>query len=266
MRRFVIITICLAALLTGCEQTASKIDVFESRRELTGVIERGHSELSVQHIKMMENDIEGLKAEVERSKANAVEAINKANEASQKAIAEEQARLRELQSLREYVSIFVPEQAAKVIELTTKGIDTKINTLDALTQEIKGDVKASTVRMNSTESKLVNVDNIIAEVNRDIRAVDTGVKAASVIAEMNKDNTDKLEENLGDRTKEGIVAILAAATGGGALAKTGKSRAYKEIIDLESKIAALSAVRGSVTGATDSQSGTGTPKNNIIIS
>jgi hypothetical protein len=234
MKRFVIITICLAVLLTGCEQQASKIDVVESRRELTGVIERSHSELSAQHIKMMENDIEGLKAEVERSKANAADAINKANEASQKAIDEEQAQLRELQSLQEYIRIFVPEQAAKVIDLTTKGIDTKINTLDALTQEIRGNVIATTERVNSAENRLASVGSSIDEVNRGLNAADKRATTAEVIAVRNEKLTGEVADDLGNRTRDGIFGLLAAtglATGGDtALAhKTGKSRASETL-------------------------------------
>lgn len=238
MRRFVIVTVCLAALLTGCEQ-ATKIDVAENRRELTNVIERGHGELSAQHIQMMQGNIETLKAEVEKSKANAAEAINKANEASLKAIAEEQARLKDIQTVREFVNVLVPEQAAKVVTALTGGIDTKIQTLNALTQDIQSKVSVATERVNSTESRLASVDSTVTEVNKNLLAVDANAKMAALVADRNEKGTEKLGDNLDNRTRDGLLSLLAAtgvATGGGtALARRGKSRAADDVKKLESQ-------------------------------
>lgn len=257
MRTKIITMLCLAALLTGCEQAASKIDVFESRRELTGVIERGTEELSAQHLKMMQDDIEGLKAEVARSQANAAEAINKANDASRKAIDEQQARLRELQDVRDFVKAFAPEQARVIVDIATRGLDNRINTLDTMARDIGGKIDVAATRINTTESTLAKVGDTITEVSRELRTVGASAETAAVIASRSEKDAGELEDDLDNRTRDGIIGLLAAATGGGALAKTGKSRAHKEILDIETKVAALGAIRGGLSEATILKQGTG---------
>jgi len=240
MRTKIIIILCLAALLTGCEQAASKIDVVESRRELTGVIERGTEELNAQHLKMMQDDIEGLKVEIERAKANAAEANNAAKEASLKAIAEEQARLQDLKNMREFVSIFVPAQAGKVIDLAAKGLDAKIVALDSLTKDIQSETKAASERINSTQNKLATVDSAIGKVNDMLMAVATSAKTAAIIAERNKEDTNALEGDLGDKTTEGLIGLIVAAgaatSGGSALARRGPSRARDDVKRIDQNV------------------------------
>ena len=188
---------------------------------------------------MMQNDIEGLKAEVARSQANAAEAINKANEASQKAIAEQQARLRELQDVRDFVKAFAPEQARVIVDIATRGLDNKINTLDTMARDIGGKVDVAATRINTTESTLAKVGDTITEVNRELRTVGTSAETAAVIASRSEKDAGELEDDLDNRTRDGIIGLLAAATGGGALGKTGKSRASNELVSMEKAIAEI---------------------------
>ena len=236
MNRSLLSVMCLVCfVMCGCD-AAKEITVTDGNRKLSSVIKKGNDKLGEQHIKMLEDDIEGLKALIAESRKESAAAVVAANKAFEKAVKEEVARLEAIDKIIDKV---IPKEISWAVGPVKDFAKNKIEGLDTMLKSVAND-------MGKNTEKIVEMDKGTVESSKDIEDLSGDLEVAV-------SNAKEIGVKLDNRTKEGIGGLLVATSAGGLFGKFGKSRGAAKT---EKLTVAVSEIKERVDLATEPASKT----------